>query len=242
MLILLTNDDGVFSPAFSELVQVFASFGRVVVVAPDRDRSGTSHAILREPPPRLQEEGPGVFSCSGTPADCVIQALNKLGSNRPDLVIAGINHGANLSEDITYSGTVGAALEATLNGIPAIAVSLAGREAPWHYDSAGRITAMMAKLWEKRPLPVGTFLNINVPNVPFFALKPPLVTRQGRLPNTNRGLSLSPLWNPVSPRELPEAPEDHQAVALGHPSVTPLLADLTQRRALDNLGEWPCFR
>ncbi|MBF0620615.1 MAG: protein-L-isoaspartate(D-aspartate) O-methyltransferase [Magnetococcales bacterium] len=245
MLILLTNDDGIESPSFRDLSHHLSGLGRLVIVAPDRNQSGKSHAVSDfHNPPRLHELGPDWYALEGTPSDCVHFAVNRLLDNAPDLVISGINMGSNLSEDVTYSGTVGAAMEAAIRGIPSIAVSLVGQP-PWQFDAAAKYTRILLNDWLSRILPDGTFLNINVPNISFDRLKPPLITRQGRqiTPPFQRSYDkrTKGFWKANS-RNSSAVMEDHHAVQKGHISVTPLMADFTQTSALTALGNWPNFQ
>jgi 5'-nucleotidase len=161
-LVLITNDDGVHAPGIRALAQALASVGRVHVVAPDREASACSHSLSLRHPLRAEEIEPGVHAVDGTPADCVNLALVELLAERPSIVVSGINRGANLGDDIFYSGTVGGAREATFFGLPSIAVSLAERT-PSDYAPAAAFTARLARLVVERGLPERTLLNVNVP-------------------------------------------------------------------------------
>ncbi|MBF0155151.1 MAG: 5'/3'-nucleotidase SurE [Magnetococcales bacterium] len=244
MQILITNDDGVQSPGLKALADAVGRLGEVTVVAPDRNRSGASHAITVEQSLKATDYGQRWYSLDGTPADCIQVAIRQILTSTPDLVVTGINTGPNLAEDVYYSGTVGAAREAVLMGIPALAVSLAG-EPPWHFETAARFAAVLAGQWRTRLLPRSTFLNINVPNGPIFAIKNPIVTRPGRRQRPSRTLG-GPVTDALYWRPHPGASdkrymEDFQAVAAGHVSVTPLHIDAFLDDAMEELAKWPTF-
>lgn len=166
MRILVSNDDGVEAAGIIALAGALAPLGEVWVVAPETEQSGTSHSISLHRPLRLRERGPRWYSVDGTPSDSIYLAINHvLRDRRPDLVVSGINHGANLADDITYSGTVAAAVEATMLGFPAIAVSLAQRGGPWDFTPAARFARKLVEGMQgtnKKP-PRGVLLNVNVP-------------------------------------------------------------------------------
>jgi 5'-nucleotidase len=238
--ILVVNDDGIDSPGIIALAETLGALGRVTVVAPDGDRSGMSHSIsTRHVVTSIERRGRAVpsFACSGTPADCVVLGVNELCGATPDLVVSGINRGANLADDINYSGTVGAAVEAVVVGIPAIAVSLAisydGDDADEHWGTAARVATDVAAEVLADPLPAGSYLNINVPNRPYAALAGRRYTRQGRKSYAERlardetvaGASYYWVWaNPVHGGG---ADDDTTAVDDGYASITPLRIDRT---------------
>ncbi len=164
MRILVTNDDGIHSEGIRALSEALNGLGDIWVVAPDRERSGASHSITLHSPLRMTPQGPQRFMVDGTPGDCVYLTVNNLLKDaRPDLVVSGINHGPNLADDITYSGTVAAALEATMLGIPAIAFSLCARGGPMKFDAAARFARTLVASTTAHRLPKGTLLNVNVP-------------------------------------------------------------------------------
>ncbi|BCR05100.1 5'-nucleotidase SurE [Desulfuromonas versatilis] len=164
MLILVTNDDGILSPGIQVLAERLNDLGEVVVVAPDRERSAVGHSLTLHSPLRAEEVRPGFFAIDGTPTDCVNLGIHGLLSVRPDLVVSGINRGGNLGDDITYSGTVAAAFEATLMGVPAFAVSLAGDSfSKADFLPAADFALSLGRLVQDRQLPPDTFLNVNVP-------------------------------------------------------------------------------
>src|SRR5690348_17235594 len=161
-LILVSNDDGIHSEGIVALADALADLGEAVVVAPDRERSAVSHSLTLHRPLRVQELGPGRFAVDGTPTDCVNLAVNGILARRPALVVSGINKGANLGDDVTYSGTVSAAMEGTLLGVASLAISLIGR-ATFQFDAAAAFAARLARWVVERGLPSDTLLNVNVP-------------------------------------------------------------------------------
>lgn len=245
MNILVTNDDGIHAAGIQALAAVMRTLGRVAVVAPDRERSAVSHALTLHSPLRAFQLGEDMFAVDGTPTDCVNLGIHNLISFRPDLVVSGINRGANLGDDITYSGTVSAAMEATLMGIPAIAFSLATLEAGALYGEAAEAAVRIAAEAASRGLPDDTFLNVNIPNLPCGDMKPALVTTQGKRayegsivdktdPRGNRYY-----WIGTGDPGFLDIPgTDYHAVLRGHISITPLHLDLTNHAALPVLAGW----
>jgi 5'-nucleotidase len=175
MAILVTNDDGIFAPGLRVLAKELKSVARVVVVAPDREQSATGTSVTLRQPLRVQRVTPIVpdvdtYSVEGTPSDSVILALGKLTKNRVDMVISGINQGPNLGDDVLLSGTVGAALQGYLRGLPALAISIANADS--HYlDNAAKLAALLARKILAGTLPVDMFLNINLPDLPLAEIK-----------------------------------------------------------------------
>lgn len=168
MRILISNDDGIFAPGLAVLAAVAASMGEVFVVAPDTEQSAKSHGLTMHKPLRVYPQGERRFSVTGTPADAVYVALHQILPGPPDLVLSGVNRGANLGNDVHYSGTVAAAREAALNGLPAIAVSLHlsdTDDGTVHYETAALVAVDIARQLLQDPLPPGVFLNINAPNL-----------------------------------------------------------------------------
>jgi 5'-nucleotidase len=238
--ILVVNDDGIESEGIIVLADTLRALGEVTVVAPDSDRSGTSHSIsTQHVVTAIERRGRTVrsFACSGTPADCVVLGVNELCGGTPDLVVSGINRGANLADDINYSGTVGAAVEAVVVGIPAIAVSLC---TSWteiddrlHWDTAAEIARDLAARTLCDPLPAGSYWNINVPNRPAAALAGVRYTRQGRKSYAERmardatsdGAAYYWVW--ANPRVGGGEDTDSAAVDAGYASITPLRIDRT---------------
>jgi 5'-nucleotidase len=235
-LLLVTNDDGVESPGIRSLMTAVAPLGEVHVVAPSHEASASSQSLSLHRPLRTREVDRSVHAVEGTPADCVSYAINRLLPRRPSLVLSGINRGANLAEDIFYSGTVGGAREACFFGIPAVAVSLAVRDDRPDFGPAASFAARLAGLVLREGLPTGTLLNVNVP-----AGRPEVVaiTVQG-----SRQQSVPPERRPGA-REWPisqAAPRDDLsdlfAVLHGFISVTPLHTDTTHHAALSAFREW----
>ena len=244
MRILLSNDDGYFSPGITLLEQTLSPIANVVVVAPERDRSGASNSLTLDRPLTVRRAHSGFYYVNGTPTDCVHVALTGLLTEPPDLVVSGINDGANMGEDTLYSGTVAAATEGFLLGVPSIAVSLvlAGGE---NFAAAGRVTVELIERFRSRPLTGPWLLNVNVPDVEYGALRGVQVTRLGRRHEAQ------PVVKMQSPRgetvywvgavgAVQDAGEgtDFHAVANGKVSVTPLQVDLTRVSQLEALREW----
>jgi 5'-nucleotidase len=242
-LILLTNDDGINSPGLAALHKAVSSLGQVVIVAPDRDNSAVSHSLTMNRPLRVQKQAESIYTLDGTPADCVSIALGKILKKRPDLLISGINSGPNLGDDISYSGTVSAAVEGTMYSIPSMAVSLAG-EPPYDFTPAGKAAAKLAVMILARGLPENTLMNINVPgNTSISGTK---VTRQGRrlwedsIQETFDPRGRRHYWigggTPV--RDSAEDTDVH-AILTGFISVTPIHLDLTNHEGVFHLrNDW----
>lgn len=243
MLILVTNDDGIHSPGLRVLARSLQTHGHVVVVAPDRERSAVSHALTLHSPLRAIEQSADWWAVDGTPTDCVNLGIHGLLKTAPDLVVSGINLGANLGDDLTYSGTVAAAMEATLMGVPALAVSLAAdRFGEEDFLWAGRWAAQLAASVRDHGLPVDTFLNVNIPAGQPQGMQ---LTRQGKRRYADavvqkvdpRGRAY--YWigaGELSFQEL-EGTDAH-AIQHGKVSVTPLHLDLTNYAAFERLRDW----
>ncbi len=245
MKILLTNDDGVHAPGLAALIGRVSEVAEVVVVAPDREQSAVSHALTLHHPLRAARISENVFSVEGTPTDCVNLGIHSLLSFRPDLVISGVNRGANIADDVTYSGTVAAALEATLMGIPAIAVSLVTRGAGENYDAAAACAARLARTVFDNGLPRDTYLNVNVPDLPADRLLPPLITCQGK--RSYEGTIVDKVdprgrnyyWIGTADLSFQDIPgTDYHAVSRGHVSISPLHIDLTNHGSIAILKGW----
>lgn len=246
-MILACNDDGIQSSGLASLVEALRSVDEVVVVAPDRERSAVSHALTLERPLRADEVQPGWISVNGTPTDCINLALNGLLAQRPWLIVSGINRGPNLGDDITYSGTVSAAMEAVLLGVPAVAFSQVGKVA-FRYEAASRFAATLVASLKKSGLPPDTLLNVNVPDLPApagFA-----ITRQGKRrygdaiveKDDPRGRKY--YWIGGTELDFEDEPgTDFTAIRDGLVSVTPLHLDLTNYEAMRTLAtlrlDWP---
>lgn len=247
--ILVSNDDGVNAPGLALLASSLAPLGEVTVVAPDRDRSGASNSLTLDTPLRVTRLANGFIAVNGTPTDCVHLAVTGLLDKAPDLVVSGINGGANLGDDVLYSGTVAAAMEGRFLGRPAIAISMVSGE-PTHYDSAARVARLLVERLEEMALPHETLLNVNVPDRPWSAFAGLRATRLGTRhraehtvrANDPRGRAVYWIGAPGTASDA-GADTDFAAVAAGAVSVTPLTADLTRResvvglaRSLEGLG------
>jgi 5'-nucleotidase len=245
MNILVTNDDGIHATGIQELAAAMRTIGRVAIVAPDREQSAVSHALSLHSPLRAFPLGDDIFAVDGTPTDCVNLAIHNLISFRPDLVVSGINRGANMGDDVTYSGTVSAAMEATLMGIPAIAFSLAAVGSGIHFRDAAQAAIRIVNQVGERRLPDDTFLNVNFPDLPGSEMKPVLITAQGKrsyegsiVGNTDpRGNRYYWIGSGV-PGFIDLPGTDYHAVRRGHVSVTPLHLDLTNHAAVPVLAGW----
>lgn len=250
MRILLTNDDGIDAPGLHALYDMIADLGEVTVVAPERQRSAVGHAVTLHKPLRLKQcrlpNGRDAWSSSGTPSDCVALGYDVLMADRADLVISGINDGANLGWDVTYSGTVMAAMEAVMLGIPAIAVSVAARNAPHGYEPAAHIARLVATGIRDRGIPAGVLLNVNVPGSPYDQIRGVRITTQGRREYVDRidtrtdprGQAYYWLAGVVKDGH-PSPGSDVEAISDGYASVTPLQLDLTAHEACSMLSSWP---
>lgn len=244
--ILLTNDDGIHSAGITSLARSLSHLGQVITVAPDRERSASSQALTLWRPVRYEKIGADRYSVDGTPADCVIIALNHILPRPPNLVVSGINRGSNLGHDIAYSGTVAGAMEAARHGIQAVAVSLATR-ADFDFEEAARFTAHLAEKLLKQPLPPGFVLNVNVPGGGWQGVR---VTRQDTCPIGNmvvesrdpRGRKYFWLDQELEPSGLPaDGDSDYVAVRSGCVSITPLKLDQTALELSSELKTWAEF-
>jgi 5'-nucleotidase len=246
MRILVSNDDGVHAKGMLLLAEELKTIAEVVVIAPDRNRSGASNSLSVQGPVRVYEIGPGRFSVIGTPTDCVHLALTGFFDIKFDMVISGVNHGANLGDDILYSGTVAAATEGRVLGMPALAISLASKREPQeHFATAVMVARQLVEKLRKSPLPAGTILNVNVPDVPLEELRGFEITRLGRRHIAEPAIkALDPRGAPiywigeVGPEEDAGAGTDFHAVNTGKVSITPLQIDMTNYNAFDMVGQW----
>ncbi len=244
MNILVSNDDGYLAPGINVLAAALAELGVVTVVAPDRDRSGASNSLTLSRPLRPRKVSPQVWAVDGTPSDCVHLAIQGLLPFTPDLVVSGINHGANLGDDVLYSGTVAAATEGRSLGLPAIAVSSAAHD-PQHLDAAAAVVVDLVRRLVDHPLPSLTLLNVNVPDAPRAALKPWQVTRLGRRhPSSGIVRATDPrgreiFWIGAAGAGADAgAGTDFAAVAEGHVSITPIQFDMTRHSVLPDVARW----
>ena len=247
--ILLTNDDGIYAEGLLALKAAMESVGTVHVVAPDRPRSASGHSITLHKPLRISRvrlpDGSYGYSTSGTPSDCVSLGVLDIAGAKVDIVLSGINRGPNLGWDLTYSGTVSAAMEAVMIGIPAIAISIASYDDDISYDYAAEFAAHLARLVLTHELPPDTLLNVNVPNQPSEYITGIEVTRQGKRRYSGKvdkridpmGRAYYWLGGNAAIDELDEG-TDVKAIADDKISVTPVHLDLTGYSALDQLQNW----
>jgi len=240
--VLITNDDGIQAAGLRALVSALRGIGRVSVVAPDGERSAASQSLTLRRPIFFEEVAEGEWAVEGTPTDAMIVALHQLFPEHPDLVISGINRGDNLGDDVFYSGTVGAAMEAALNRVPAFAISLVHGGGTFVYEQAAQFARHLAERVLSDGLPPGVLLNVNVPQ-PWnggvrFTRQSKKITRTALLQGTDpRGrtyywLNQEPLSDTVDPAS------DYAAVCAGEVSVTPLDLDLTHELSLNHLSHW----
>ncbi len=244
MFFLITNDDGYKAAGIRALVEAVADIGACQVVAPERNRSGASNSLTLDAPLRVYEAEDGALYVNGTPTDCVHLAITGLLAQQPDMVISGINAGANLGDDVLYSGTVAAAMEGRFLGYPAIAISLASEECR-HFDTAARVLTQLLQHLQRYPLPADSILNINVPDLDWERLRGFEVTRLGNrhksepviIEKDPRGRPLYWVGPPGSEQDA-GAGTDFHAIRHARVSVTPLQVDLTRFQALDDLRNW----
>ncbi|WP_345843977.1 5'/3'-nucleotidase SurE [Shewanella algae] len=244
MKILVSNDDGVTAPGIRALSEALSAVAEVLTVAPDRNCSGASNSLTLTNPLRINKLDNGYISVNGTPTDCVHLAIRELYEGEPDMVVSGINAGANMGDDTLYSGTVAAAMEGRFLGLPAVAVSLVGRELT-HYDSAAAYAVKIIIGLKKHPIASDQILNINVPDLPLDEIKGIRVTRLGarhkaegmvraRDPHGREVFWLGPPGIELDVGE----DTDFYAVSQGYVSITPLTVDLTAYRQLSQLQHW----
>ena len=244
MRILLSNDDGYFAPGLAALAEALSKHAEIDVVAPERDRSGASNSLTLDRPLQVRRSHNGFHYVNGTPTDCVHLAVTGMLDRLPDMVISGINHGANMGDDTIYSGTVAAATEGFLLGIPSIAVSLASKAAG-NYPTAAQAVCDMVERFRRRPISFPVLLNVNVPDVPAAQLAGTIVTRLGRrhksepvIKSTNpRGEAVYWIGAAGDAEDAGEGTDFH-AVANRMVSVTPLQIDLTQYARLESVRDW----
>lgn len=244
MRLLLSNDDGYFSPGLEALAKGLAPLGEVTVVAPERDRSGASNSLTLDRPLSLRRAPNGFWYVNGTPTDCVHLAVTGWLDFVPDFIVSGINLGSNMGDDTLYSGTVAAATEGYLLDIPSVAVSLVGTELK-HFDTAATVARTIVERLARAPFGSPILLNVNVPDVPYEALKGIEVTRLGRrhkaqpvVPGKNpRGQTVYWVGAAGAAREAGPGTDFH-ALEHGSVSVTPLQVDLTHASQIQMVGEW----
>ena len=244
-LILITNDDGVYAPGIRALLGAVRDLGEAVIVAPERNNSAISHALTMNRPLLVTEMEKNIHTLDGTPTDCVMLAVNKILPKKPDLLISGINAGPNLGDDISYSGTVSAAIEGAMHGVPSLAFSLAGPP-PYSFETAAAVARKLTGLALLRRQSAGTILNINIPPVPAGEIRGFRFTRQGARHYRD---AIQETRDPWGRRHfwigggdvLNESGEntDEQAVNAGYVSITPIQIDMTSIEGLAWLKrEW----
>lgn len=244
MHILVSNDDGYFSPGIAALAQAMADFGQVTVVAPEADRSGASNSLTLDRPLYVRQSASGFHYVNGTPTDCVHVAVTGFLKQRPDLVVSGINNGQNVAEDTLYSGTVAAAMEGYLLGIPSVAFSLADRGFD-HLDTATMVARQVVRGLLDRPFSTPRLLNVNIPSVTPSALRGLVLSRLGRrhfaqpvvMASSPRGETMYWVGPPGGQRDAGPGTDFH-ALSNGYASVTPLRVDLGDDQATDEVGAW----
>ncbi len=244
MRILLSNDDGYFAPGLAALAEGLAPLGTITVVAPERDRSGASNSLTLDRPLMLSRAHNGFHYVNGTPTDCVHMAVTGMLDFDPDVIVSGINSGSNMGDDTLYSGTVAAATEGYLLGIPSIAVSLTGHDFR-HYATAARVAHDLVSRFARAPFGAPVLLNVNVPDVPYEALAGMEVTRLGRRHKAQpvvasknpRGETVYWVGAAGAAREAGPGTDFH-AIERGAVSLTPLQVDLTHAQQIPLLSGW----
>jgi 5'-nucleotidase len=242
--ILISNDDGYLARGLRTLAETLAEFASVTVVAPDRNRSGASNSLTLDSPLRVEQVSDGVYFVNGTPTDCVHVAITGLLEDEPDMVVSGINHGANLGDDVLYSGTVAAAMEGRFLGLPAMAVSLV-LDKEQAFRAAADVAARLIKRLVDDPLPRDTILNVNVPDRPAGSALPIEVTRLGFRHKSEpvikaRDPKGEPIYwvGPAGGGQDAGEGTDFHAIAAGRVSVTPIKVDLTDHGRIGPLRDW----
>ena len=243
MHFLLSNDDGYQSPGISALAEVLESIGKVTVVAPDRDCSGASNSLTLDSPLYVKQDERGFYYVNGTPSDCVHLAITGLLDEEPDMVVSGINSGANLGDDVLYSGTVAAAMEGRFLGCPAIAFSLVG-EKPVDYSASKLVVTEIVKSLIKNPLD-DALLNVNIPDVNYDEIKGFKASRLGNRHKSEPVIkTLDPkgrnvYWvGPVGAEQDAGEGTDFHAIRSKYVSITPIQIDLTRHQSLASLSDW----
>ncbi|HEY0842745.1 5'/3'-nucleotidase SurE [Methylotenera sp.] len=244
MKILLSNDDGYFAPGLNILAEHIAKIADITVVAPERNRSGASNSLTLDRPLSVKKASNGFFYVNGTPTDCVHIALTGLMDTMPDMVISGINDGANMGDDTIYSGTVAAAMEGYLLGIPSIAVSMSQHNST-HFETAARVAVELIQHYQKNGFSAPTLLNVNVPDIPYDALQGRTVTRLGKRHKAEPVVQLKTPRNEtvywVGAAGQPNdggLGTDFHAVANQQVSISPIQVDLTCHAQLNDIKQW----
>ena len=246
MKILLSNDDGYRAEGLAALVDAVGAHGAITIVAPDRNRSGASNSLTLDVPLRATLYAPDAYFINGTPTDCVHMAVSGFFDHEHDLVVSGVNHGANLGDDVLYSGTVAAAVEGRFLGLPAIAVSLCMEAGtPRNFASAARVAADLVARLIKGPPPDAMILNVNVPDLPDGQLRGLRVTRLGNRHRSEPAVRAQDprghdvYWVGAAGAGQDAGPgTDFDAVANGYVSITPLQIDLTRHAAIPSIERW----
>ena len=244
-MILVTNDDGIHSEGIIVLAKALHEVGDVLVVAPDREKSAIAHSLTLHRPLRVEKIKRNFYSVDGTPADCVYLGVNAIFPKRPQLIVSGINKGGNLGDDVTYSGTVSAAFEGALLGIPSFAISLVARS-HFKFHTAAQFAVRMAEYIMKKGLPKDTFLNVNVPNLEGKEIKSYKITTQGRWSRNGNAVveKVDPrggkyYW--IGSEDLifeKRGDTDFEAVSNSYISITPLHLDLTDYASIQEFKKW----
>ncbi|HQO16621.1 MAG TPA: 5'/3'-nucleotidase SurE [Methylotenera sp.] len=244
MKILLSNDDGYFAPGLNILAEHIAQLAEVMVVAPERNRSGASNSLTLDRPLSVRKASNGFYYVNGTPTDCVHIALTGLMEDMPDMVISGINDGANMGDDTIYSGTVAAAMEGYLLGIPSIAISMSQHNST-HFETAAKVAVELVQHYQKHGFSSPTLLNVNVPDIPYNELQGTVVTRLGKRHKAEPVVQLKTPRNEtvywVGAAGLPyDGGEgtDFYAVANHKVSISPIQVDLTNHAQLTDINDW----
>jgi len=245
MNILVSNDDGILAPGLAVLAEACRAVGQVTVVAPDREQSGTSHSLTLHRPLRPQRRHDGAFQVDGTPTDCVLLAAGALLPELPDFVFSGVNHGPNMGEDVLYSGTVSAAMEAVTLGIPGVALSLASRELELLATYRALLASLVQRITSVKEFPPHLLLNINLPDIPGDEVKGFKVTKLGSRYFSESLTRMKDPWGKevywIGGGEITwtgDAESDHRAVHDGYVSITPLHMDLTSYGLFETVRGW----
>lgn len=244
MRILLSNDDGYFASGLAALYEALVGLGEIVVVAPEQNRSGASNSLTLDRPLFLKKAASGFYFVNGTPTDCVHLAVTGMLEYLPDIIVSGINNGANMGDDTIYSGTVAAATEGFLLGIPSIAVSMTSFEGK-HYETAGRVARELVERQVNNPIRQPVLLNVNVPDIPYSQLQGMEVTRLGRrhkaepVVKMNSPRNETVYWVGAAGAAADAGPgTDFNAIVQNRVSITPLQIDLTHTAQLPTIRDW----
>ncbi len=244
MHILISNDDGFQAPGILHLSQVLRELAEITVVAPETNRSGASNSLTLEYPLRARHHENGFISVDGTPTDCVHLAITGLLEQEPDMVVSGINAGANMGDDVLYSGTVAAATEGRFLGLPAVAISMESHN-PQHFETGARVALEVVSHLSRQPMNASSILNVNVPDVPYDQLQGYQTTRLGHRHKAEPVVKTSdprgkPIYwvGPAGAEQDAGPGTDFYAVKNGYVSITPIKVDLTNHAALESVASW----